>query len=134
MICCLPACSMDLLVTSTVACIACFYDTVLMLPWIYCIHAYVLSYASANCMLAYMLLHRGICTFGALFRGVFDTTELSFDVALSSAARGRFRVSTVVKIFNRYRRFGLYINLRNVLSLVKSIGNHVIGGLRNFIS
>ena len=67
MICCLPACSMDLLVTSTVACIACFYDTVLMLPWIYCIHAYVLSYASANCMLAYMLLHRGICTFGALF-------------------------------------------------------------------
>ena len=67
MICCLPACSMDLLVTSTVACIACFYDTVLMLPWIYCILAYVLSYASANCMLAYMLLHRGICTFGALF-------------------------------------------------------------------
>ena len=31
------------------------------------LHAYVLSYASANCiMLAYMLLHRGICTFGAL--------------------------------------------------------------------
>ena len=57
---------MDLLVTSTVACIACFYDTVLMLQWIYCIHAYVLSYASANCMLAYMLLHRGICIFGAL--------------------------------------------------------------------
>ena len=67
-------------------------------------------------------------------RGVFDITELSFDVALSSAARGHFRVSTVVKIFNHYRRFGLYINLRNVLSFVKSIGNHVIGGLRNFIS
>ena len=30
------------------------------------LHAYVLSYASANCRLAYMLLHRGICTFGAL--------------------------------------------------------------------
>ena len=55
-----------------------------MLTWFCCLHAqvprycfdassmnllcaYVLSYASANCMLAYMLLHRGICTFGALF-------------------------------------------------------------------
>ena len=35
------------------------------------LHEYVLSYASANCMLAHMLLHRGICTFGALFqRGI----------------------------------------------------------------
>ena len=30
------------------------------------LHAYLLSYASANCRLAYKLLHRGICTFGTL--------------------------------------------------------------------
>ena len=72
---------MDLLVTSTVAYIACFYDTVLMLPWIYSIHAYmyVLSYASANCMLAYMLLHRGICTFGALLVTVIQELENPFE-------------------------------------------------------
>ena len=66
--------------------------------------------------------------------GVFDVKELSFDVALSAAATGHFRVSAVVKIFGRSKRFGLNINLRNILSFVKSIGNKVIGGLRNFIS
>ena len=41
------------------------------------LHAYVLlSYASANCRLAYMLLHRGICTFGALFTvGALDSID-----------------------------------------------------------
>ena len=91
---------MDLLVTSTVACIARFYDTVLMLPWIYCIHAYVLSYASANCMLAaYMLLHRGICTFGASFtRQCFDNYTYRYIVTIQNLTKVNFGFSIGIGI------------------------------------
>ena len=41
------------------------------------LHAYVLSYASANCMLAYMLLHRGICTFGAFYNSLYNECILA---------------------------------------------------------
>ena len=65
--------------------------------------------------------------------GVFDITELSFDVPLSAAGTGHFRVSAVVKTFGHYRRYWLSINLRNILPFVKAIGNKVIGGLKRFI-
>ena len=42
--------------------------------------AYVLSYASANCMLAYMQLHRGIRTIGALLIAVFISIKLTIMV------------------------------------------------------
>ena len=52
--------------------LACLHDTVLMLPWIYCVHT-CCHHATANCMLAYM--HATYCTeafytlsFGALLQ------------------------------------------------------------------
>ena len=64
MICCLPECSIDLLVTLLQLALRASME--LFDAYIDLLHAHVLSYASANCRLAYMLLHRGICTFGAL--------------------------------------------------------------------
>ena len=83
MICCLHASIVLLLAcfhagfcclhASIVLLPACFHDTVLMLPLIYCMHTCCRNYASANCMLAYMLLHRSICIFGALFFIIIST-------------------------------------------------------------
>ena len=65
--------------------------------------------------------------------GIFDIRELSFNVALSSAATGHFRVSVLVSIFRKLKRFSLNINLRNILSFVRAIGEKVIRGLRKFL-
>ena len=65
--------------------------------------------------------------------GVFSIRELSFDVALSSAATGHFRVSVLVSIFRKLKRFSLNINLRNILSFIKAIGERVLHGLKKFI-
>ena len=65
--------------------------------------------------------------------GVFDIRELTFDVALSSAATGHFRVSVLLSIFRKLKRFSLNINLRNILSFVKAIGEKVIHGLKKFL-
>ena len=65
--------------------------------------------------------------------GIFDIRELSFDVALSSAATGHFRVSVLVSIFHKLKRFSLNINLRNILSFVRAIGEKVIHGLKKFL-
>ena len=66
--------------------------------------------------------------------GIFDIRELAFDVALSTAATGHFRVSILVSIFNHLKRFSLDINLNNILSFVKKIGEQVIHGLKKFFS
>ena len=54
--------------------VPCYLSTAACMLPLYCfdasmdlLHAHLLSHPSADCMLAYMLLHRGICTFGALF-------------------------------------------------------------------
>ena len=65
--------------------------------------------------------------------GVFDIREVSFDVALSAAATGHFRASIVVSIFRKVKRFTLNINLRNILSFIKTIGERVIHGLKKFL-
>ena len=66
--------------------------------------------------------------------GVFDIREVSFDVALSTAATGHFRASIVVSIFRKLKRFSLNINLRDILSFVKKIGERIIKGLKKFLS
>lgn len=65
--------------------------------------------------------------------GVFEIRELSFDVALSAAATGHFKVSVQVSLFDRLKRFSLGINLRNLTSFVKAIGERMIHGLKKFI-
>ena len=65
--------------------------------------------------------------------GVFDIREVSFDVALSTAATGHFKASIVVSIFNKLERFSLDINLRDILSFVKTIGEHAIKGIKKFL-
>ena len=65
--------------------------------------------------------------------GVFDIRELKFDVALSSAATGHFRVSVLVSIFRKLKRFSLNINLKNLLSFVKAIGVKIFHRLKSFI-
>ena len=64
--------------------------------------------------------------------GVFDIREFTFDVALSTAATGHFRASIVVSIFRKLKRFSLNINLKNILSFVKAIGERIIRGLKKF--
>ena len=54
--------------------------------------------------------------------GVFDIREVSFDVALSTAATGHFRASIVISIFYKLKRFSLNINLRDILSFIRKIG------------
>lgn len=65
--------------------------------------------------------------------GVFDIREVSFDVALSTAATGHFRASIAVSIFRKLKRFSLNINLRNILSFVRKIGERVVKGLKKFL-
>ena len=65
--------------------------------------------------------------------GVFDIREVSFDVALSTAATGHFRASIVVSIFRKLKRFSLNMNLRDILSFVKAIGESAIKGLKKFL-
>ena len=65
--------------------------------------------------------------------GVFDIRRVSFDVALSTAATGHFRASIVVSIFRKLKRFSLNINLRDILSFVRKIGERVIKGLKKFL-
>ena len=65
--------------------------------------------------------------------GVFDIRRVSFDVALSTAATGHFRASIVVSIFRKLKQFSLNINLRNILSFVRKIGERVIKGLKKFL-
>lgn len=65
--------------------------------------------------------------------GVFELREVMFDVALSTAATGHFRVSVLVSVFRHMKRFSLSINLRNILSFVQAIGEQVIHGLKKFI-
>ena len=72
-----------------------------------------------------------IAKFG--LRGVFDIREVSFDVALSTAATGHFRASIEVSIFRKLKRFSLDINLRDILSFVRAIGERVIKGLKKFL-
>ena len=72
-----------------------------------------------------------IASFG--LGGVFDIREVSFDVALSAAATGHFRSSIVLSIFRKLKRFTIDINLRNILSFIKSIGERVIHGLKKYI-
>ena len=66
--------------------------------------------------------------------GVFNIREASFDVALHEASRGHFRISVTCDIFRRVKRFSLNINFRSLGSFVKSIGENIIHGLKNFIS
>ena len=65
--------------------------------------------------------------------GVFHIRRVSFDVALSTAATGHFRASIVVSIFRKLKRFSLNINLRDILSFVRKIEEHVIKGLKKFL-
>ena len=65
--------------------------------------------------------------------GVFDIRRVSFDVALSTAATGHFRASIVVSIFRKLKQFRLNINLRDILSFVRKIGERVIKGLKKFL-
>ena len=65
--------------------------------------------------------------------GIFDIREVAFDVGLSTAVGAHFRVSIVVSIFNHLKRLSLYINLRNILSFIRSIGQMIIRGLKKFI-
>ena len=71
-----------------------------------------------------------IASFG--LGGVFDIRKVSFDVALSAAATGHFRASIELSIFRKLKRFTLDINLRNILSFIKTIGERVIRGLKKF--
>ena len=64
---------------------------------------------------------------------VFDIRKLSFDVALSSAATGHFRVSVELSIFRHLKRFSLDINLRNILSFVRAVGERIFHGLKKFL-
>ena len=68
---------------------------------------------------AYQAGTKAIAKFG--LGGVFDIREVSFDVALSTAATGHFRASIVVSIFRKLKRFSLDINLRDILSFVRKI-------------
>ena len=66
--------------------------------------------------------------------GVFDIREIAFDVGLSTAATGHFRVSVTVNIFRHTKRLSLNINLKDITSFAKSLGEKIIGGLKKFIS
>ena len=66
--------------------------------------------------------------------GVFDIRRVSFDVALSTAATGHFRASIVVSIFRKLKRFSLNINLRDILSFVKAIGERAFKGIKKFLT
>ena len=78
---------------------------------------------------------KAISTIGNVgFGGVFDIREVSFDVALSTAATGHFRASIVVSIFRKLKRFSLNINLRDILSFVKTIGERAFRGIRKFLT
>ena len=65
--------------------------------------------------------------------GTFDIREISFDVALSAAATGHFKVSVLASFFGRLKRFTLGINLRNLTSFIKAIGERMIHGIKKFI-
>ena len=58
--------------------------------------------ASANCMLAYMLLHRGICTFGALFYQFLPVTPLPFPPSLPQGNESMSSCYAEYKIFKLY--------------------------------
>ena len=66
--------------------------------------------------------------------GVFDIRKVAFDVGLSAAATGHFRVSVTVSIFRHTKRLSLNINLRNITSFAKILGQKIISGLKKFIS
>ena len=79
----------------------------------------------------------GIKALSAIIRftlgGIFDIREIAFDVGLSAAASGHFRVSVAVVIFEHLKRLTLDIDLSNVLSFIRSLGESIIRGLVKFI-
>ena len=65
--------------------------------------------------------------------GVFEIREMSFDVALSTAGTGHFKVSVLASLLGKLKRFSIGINLKNLTSFVKAIGERMIRGLKKFI-
>ena len=65
--------------------------------------------------------------------GIFDIREISFDVAVGKAATGHFRVSLLLEIFRRPKRFSLDLNFKNLLQFFRSLGQRIIRGLKKFI-
>ena len=79
----------------------------------------------------------GIKALSAIVRfglgGIFDIREVAFDVGLSAAATGHFRVSVTLAIFNHFKKLSLNINLSNILPFIKSLGESILGGLTKYI-
>lgn len=66
--------------------------------------------------------------------GAFDLKKVSFDVALSTAATGHFKVSATAIILDSKKQVGLNLNLRDITSFAKELGERVFSGLKKFIS
>ena len=66
--------------------------------------------------------------------GVFDIKEVAFDVGLSTAATGHFRVSVTAVILGHQKRLSLNINLRDIISFAKRLGETIFRGLKKWIS
>ena len=95
---------------------------------------YLARFAFNRVKRAFNALRKTLSAFASFgLGGVFDIKEVSFSVPLSAAATGRFRASIVVSIFRKLKRFPLNINLRNILSFIKTIGERVIHGLWKFL-
>ena len=66
---------------------------------------------------------------------VFEPIKVSLNsVSLSKAATGSFRVSVTATILGSRKKLGLNINLRDTTSFAKELGEHVISGLKMYIS
>ena len=66
--------------------------------------------------------------------GVFDIKRVAFNVGLSTAATGHFRVSVTASILGRQKQVSLTINLRDITSIARKLGEDVIRGLKKYIS
>ena len=73
---------------------------------------------------SYKEVTKAISTIGNIgLSGVFDIREVSFDVALSTAATGHFRASIVVSIFCKLKRFSLD-NVQASFAVLKFLFSH----------
>ena len=66
-------------------------------------------------------------------KGMFEIREMSFDVGLSTAGTGHFKVSVTASLFGKIKQFSIGINLKDLTSFVKKIGERMIHGLKKFI-
>lgn len=66
-------------------------------------------------------------------KGMFEIRMMSFDVGLSTAGTGHFKVAVEASLLGKTKRFSVGINLKDLSSFAKKIGERMIHGLKKFI-